>query len=64
MDICIIKQMVFMKNLQYARVGAVRAKANDSNSTNNHQSTIDFVEGFKSSTKKLFNNTLNKTSCK
>ena len=53
-----------MKNLQYARVGAVRAKANNSNSTNNHQSSFGSVESFKGSPNKIFNNTLNKSSCK
>jgi hypothetical protein len=53
-----------MKNLQYARVGAVRAKANNSNSTNNHESSFGSVEKFKSSANKVFINTLNKTSCK
>ncbi|SKB84386.1 hypothetical protein SAMN05660866_03557 [Maribacter arcticus] len=53
-----------MKNLQYARVGAVRAKAYNSNSTNNHQGAIGFVDSFKSSANKLFDNTLNNISCK
>ncbi|SEK74842.1 hypothetical protein SAMN04488008_10282 [Maribacter orientalis] len=53
-----------MKNLQYARVGTVRTKANYRQSANNHQSTTGFVESIKSSEHNLINNTINNISCK
>ncbi len=53
-----------MKNLQYARVGTVRAKADNSSSEYNNQSMTGIVVSFKSSANKLFNNTVNNISCK
>ena len=53
-----------MKNIQYARVGTVRTKAHYTQLANNHQNTIGFVESIKSSEHQLFNNTINKISCK
>ena len=53
-----------MKNLQYARVGNVRAKASNGHNTNNHQRSTGFVKSFNSSENESLNNTLNNISCK